>query len=195
MTVIRISDLEKTPTGPVWALNSTSGTNRSIISMTIPRDQGGADTVKMPVTWLPVDLTGQVSKRQLLKGSEFRRAVTTGYIRLISEEEAMKAFQQAGAKEEMERLQIEDRVLQSESANMTAGTEAAEAETEMLPPRIIHFIAAMEEASSASSVLNTLRNMGALAEEEYKAIAKAAENKKGFESIVAYCEEGIDNLK
>lgn len=193
MTVVRISDLEKTKGGPVWAINKTRGASRSLLVLSVPKPQGGSDSVKIPVTYLPVDLTGQVPKGQLMASSDFRRAVTSGYLELIDEASANKILEGPGAAEELRRLREEDNSLTADSARLTAGTEAEEAVSATMSPRVQQFLANLEEATNATSVLNTLRAMGELEEAEYAEIRKVAESKRGFDEVVAFCDEAILN--
>lgn len=196
MAQLRISDLEKSNTGPVWVTNTTKGAERSIIVLAVPKANGpGVDSVKVPVTFLPVDLTGQVPKRQLLASSDFRRAVTSGYLKLVEADEAEKTLEQPGAQNELRRIQDEDRSVASASARLTAGTDAPEAVSSNLSPRVQQFLVTIEEASSASTILNTLRSMGELTEEEYRAVGKSAEAKKGFDSVISYCDDQIENVR
>jgi len=192
---VTISDLEKTPTGPVWAMNATSGSNRSLLVLTVPRLNGpGVDSVKIPVTYLPIELTGQVPKRQLLACSDFRRAVSSGYLTLVSEEEAEKAMGVPGAREELLRLQEEDRALQAQSAALTTGAENPEALETQVSPKVQQFIATMDEQATVTAALNTVRSMGTLKEGEYRAIGSAARSKRGFEALAEFCETAITDL-
>lgn len=194
MGTTTISELEKSNTGPVWVINKTQAADRALLVLSVPRTNGqGVDSVKIPVTFLPIDLTGQVAKRQLLNSGEFRRAVSTGYLELVDPSEAEKVMKQPGAREEMLRLAEADRAITAASQRLTAGSEGTEAATTNISPRVQQFLVSMEEAVDPITTLNTLRSMGRLNEEELKAIGTAAENKRGFDIVVQYCEEQIES--
>lgn len=189
---MKISDLEKTPTGPVWVTNVTEGADRSIIVLAVPRPNGtGVDSVKIPVTWIPIDLTGQVPKRQLMQSSDFRRAVTGGALMLMEEEAADKIRKEPGARAEITRLQAEERSVTSASAKLTAGTTELEAQAGTVSARVQQFMVNMEEAKDQSASLNTLRSMGRLQEAELRAVSALAGARR-FTDIVAFCEKAIE---
>lgn len=192
---LRISDLEEKRVGSVWVCNRTKGQNRSIINLSVPRAHGrGSDNVNIPITFLPIDLTGQVPKGDLLQSSQFRRAVSSGALLLVSDEDAQKMLEQPGAQEELERLAREAGLMEAESARMTSGAEPEEAEQPEFSARIVQFLANLEDATNPVTVLNTLRSMDELREDEWRAISKAVEQRRGFEDVQNYCEQQIANL-
>lgn len=189
-----INDLEKSNTGPVWVLNTSKGSNRSIIVLSVPKAQGGTDNVRVPVTFLPINLTDQVPKRQLLQSSDFRRAVSSRWLSLVSEEEAQKVMGRPGAQEEIDRLMMEERTINNDSARMVAGVENPEAVASTgISPRVQQFISTLEESSEPKAALNTLRSMGELTEQEFRAVSRVAADRK-YQDIVAHCEEQIESM-
>lgn len=190
-TPMKFSDLEKSRTGEVWVLNASPAKDRTLIVLSIPKAGGGQENIRVPVTWMPVELTAQAPKSQLLDSSDFRKAVRSGYLTLISSEDAQKMRERPGAQQELQRLAIEDRSISSDSARMTSGQNSPDPVASDLSPRVQQFIVNMEEATEPMPVLNTLRSMGQLEEAEFRAISKTAEAKRGFGEIVTYCEEQI----
>ena len=84
---IDIDDIEQTEIGPIYVINTTPAGNRSQVTFTVAKSSGnGLDTVMVPAIKLPIDLTAQVTKRQLIASSEFRRAISMGFIQPITKE-------------------------------------------------------------------------------------------------------------
>jgi hypothetical protein len=195
VAALRIADLEKTPNGSVYVLNNTKGDDRAKIILTIARLAGdGFDTVEIPVTYLPIELTGQVQKKQLLASAQFRRAISSGFLKLVHEDAAVRALDKPGAQAEVQRLMRESRQAVSASAALTTGADAPDAQASNLSARVQQFMVTLEESKDVTPTLNTLRSMGELIEEEYRAIISAADGKKGFEELIEFCEESIEGL-
>ena len=106
---ITISDVAKQEAfAPIWALNTTV---KSLVAeagnliIGIPRLNGaGIDVLRLDKTWLPIDVTAQVPRSQVLQSTEFRRAVQERLIALISDETAQKILRSEGAEEEQRRI-------------------------------------------------------------------------------------------
>lgn len=90
-----ISQLEQQPDhGPVYVTNSTSGSKRGDVLLTVARNHGvGTDSVHIPMTWIPVDITSVVNRSQLIRDNNFRQAITGGMLRLVHPEDAQKLFE------------------------------------------------------------------------------------------------------
>lgn len=118
---LSVSDLEAIgPRGSVWVLNTASSSEYELhgtIMVSVPKKNGpGDDAMKVPETWLPVDLTSQFPKDRLLESSEFRSAVEKGFLTIISEKQARAILAQDGAKDEKRRLQAAARFIREASA-------------------------------------------------------------------------------
>lgn len=90
-----ISNLEQQPDhGPVYVINSTSGNKRGDVLLTVARTHGvGTDSVHIPMTWIPVDITSVVNRSQLIRDNNFRQAITGGMLRLVHPDDAQKLFE------------------------------------------------------------------------------------------------------
>lgn len=76
--------------------------NKKKTIIIIPLD--GKKAVKVLNTKLPIDLTEQAPKEDILNSQSFRDALTNGYIELVSEEEAYKILTSPEAQREKEAL-------------------------------------------------------------------------------------------
>lgn len=102
-----IAELEKNPdSGPVFVVNRTAGVKRGDVFLVIARPNGnGSDSVNIPSTWIPVDLTSVIKRSQLLNDNNFRQAVTMGMLQLVHPEDAAALFEQSKeARQEFQRI-------------------------------------------------------------------------------------------
>lgn len=119
---ISISDLEQQhERAPIWAVNGSASSEVGApgeIHVGIPKPGGGTkvDDLYLPQSWLPVCLTDFIPRRQLLDASEFRNAVNSGLVILISEEYAKVLKSQEGADEEAARLKERSRQIKDSTA-------------------------------------------------------------------------------
>jgi hypothetical protein len=103
-----LADLEKNDKGSVYVLNSTEGTLEGNIVISIPKMNGnGQDLIRVPKTFIPIDVSQQASRQQLISSSEFRKTVGKGLIKLVTPEYAELLLAEPEAKEEQKRLVAE----------------------------------------------------------------------------------------
>lgn len=124
MKTLSISDIRKfDSTKSVWVINTTSSSpsmrrnknpetgkwkqERADVVLTINSVtiHGERETVVVPQSFLPVDLTEYVSIRDLLECRAFLRSVREGLLTIIDDESADELFNTEGASEERARLQ------------------------------------------------------------------------------------------
>ncbi len=189
---VSINTLEKSNLGAVWVTNQTKGAMRSAVQFAVPKMSGqGTDAVIVPVTFIPINLTEQVAKRQLLSSADFRKAINRGLLRLISDEEAETLLGTPVAQSESTRLQRE--LLQLATGEVLSSTGTPEEKAEEVVPsgisaRVVSFASMLPEATDEQEALATVMSMGELEQAEKDYIKKAA-HEKGFAEIVAYLEQ------
>ena len=124
MKTLSISDIRKfDSTKSVWVINTTSSSpsmrrnknpetgkwkqERADVVLTINSAtiHGERETVVVPQSFLPVDLTEYVSIRDILECRAFLRSVREGLLTIIDDESADELFNTEGASEERARLQ------------------------------------------------------------------------------------------
>jgi hypothetical protein len=121
---ISISDLEaQGPRGSVWVLNSAATSQYALVGeivINIPKTNGaGADPLKIPQTWLPVDAAARFPRERLLDAAEFRSAVVNGLVTIVDEETAAKILRKDGATDELKRLRATDQHVRQAGAART----------------------------------------------------------------------------
>ena len=109
MKVLSVAQLETLgPLGSVWVRNTGAESLLEIngdILLSIPGNVGQqGQALKVPSTWLPIDLTTNFPKHRILESTDFRAAVRNGLLTIIDEPTAQKILREDGAKEERQRL-------------------------------------------------------------------------------------------
>lgn len=155
----------------LWVVNKTLP--RGVVNISMPDGLGGTTVMEIPITWIPVDLTTQATKENLLKSPVFRRLVTSGSIGLIDEEQAEQIMDNGDARKEATRIYSAI----TTGADLGAGSGSANAEvtklTEEESGNISGFalnIVGMD--LEEDQILTMVRGQeGALSTEDYKYIA------------------------
>lgn len=117
-----LEELEKSEVGPVWVINNTGDVldMAANLMFSVPKINGtGTDPVRVPRTFIPLDLTQQVPKKQLMQSSEFRNTVRKGHLRLVSPEYAAAVMKLPDAQAELQRLTEN---MRASSASLAART-------------------------------------------------------------------------
>jgi hypothetical protein len=74
----------------LYVMNSSNP--RGNINMTIDGANGTRQTITIPITDIPVDLSIQAVKRFILESPEFRRTFARGFLKIVSSEDAENLF-------------------------------------------------------------------------------------------------------
>lgn len=125
---LTISDLERgNATDPIWALNGSASSKvrqNGDVHVGIPKANGSkVDGLHLPQTWLPCCLTDVIPRKQLLDASEFRNAVGSGLIILITEDYAKVLLETEGAEEEKDRLNEREQQIKDATAQTANHSE------------------------------------------------------------------------
>ncbi len=188
-------DLEKASLRRIWAVNKTSKNERRQLIFTVAKNSGqGQDVIFLPSTWIPIDLTGQITKKNLLDSSDFRKAVSAGIITILTEEEAATINAEEGASLERERIAAQlmnvNAITQRETIEEEEDSSRDELESSA---KIVQFVEDMKLADEITS-LNNLRSMGTLDIKELRFVRKAAKE-MNYARIRKYCSLEMKKLK
>jgi hypothetical protein len=208
---ISIASLEQgSDKDPIWVLNASANSaarQAGEVHIGIPKKNGTkVDDLYLPMTWLPIRITDQIPRAQLMESSEFRNAVNNGLMQLISSDKAMAILAEDGAQEERERLserarQIRDataaRTIKDSGAEVVSVQELADANrTQMgdeerdpnaLDPSFIMFVNAIKDTADTEA-LNRIRGRGTFTRPE---IAHMVKELKGKEKVVAFLKKAL----
>ena len=80
---LTLSQLEKSDYASVWVFNLSGSSEmkefkRGIINISVNDGIGNSISLRIPITWVPVDLTTQVTKSALVMNPQFRRLASAG---------------------------------------------------------------------------------------------------------------------
>lgn len=196
-----ISELEQgDPKDPIWALNGSGESELAQpgdVHVGIPKINGSKiDNLHLAQTWLPICLTDQIPRAQLLAASEFRNAVNNKLLILVTPEFAKEVLNQDGADEEVERLQEMKRHVREATAHRSIADSGAEvistqeisdpketvASTE-LDPGFIMFTNNLETKSDIEA-LNLIRGRGKFSGRELKHLLKELHDKPKVKEFI-----------
>ena len=183
----------------LWVVNNLRGDSRKTVGMNMPDGAGGIIMVKIPCTFLPIDLVEQVSRKSVLESKDFRLAYQKRWISILDDSEAEAILGKPGAHQELERLRKEE--LERESAlaegygtYADAGTMLNEAELaqagveSQVNPRVEALMESLKTPTGDEvTVVNRMRSMR-LNEEDRKFIHAEAE-KGEYGSILDFLNE------
>ena len=197
---ITLSALEMNKKSPsVWVMNRTEGDTRSRIL--IPTKTKSGDMIlTIPATFVPVDLSMQASKDDLLTSAQFRQTISKGLIDLLSDEEADAILRMEGAAEEVLRLQRESR--QGKKGNKADQELGGEGEATQAQSRVeleekkassaVVNLATQLEGLSDIAVLNSIRSLGNLAVVDLKYLGRRTSKHPKTQD---YCRETLRTMK
>lgn len=188
MTIEQVEEVEK---GPVYVVNATSGELGGNLLFSVPKLNGnGHDLIRVPKTFIPIDLSMQVSRQQLIASSEFRSTVNKGLIKIASREYAMMLLNSEDGKAEQIRIQnemkaarmvVENAVVQEESDDDYIEVKAVEKEAKASAAADVKTVSiklktlvnnAKHEDWTQTKVTTSLRNYGDLSKKEVAFLSK-----------------------
>ena len=188
MKEIKLNDLmQQAAYEPVYILNTTKGGDRGEVFFTVPNANGTKeDQVRIPNTYIPVCLTDQVTRKQLLDSSSFRRAVSLGTIALLDSEYADGELRNPDNAGEVAR--VREVMASATIVDVQEGLgESAEVHNP-LPAPVMAFVELMESYGTDEAALDNLKNLGVLQPNEYKAIWEKAKS-ISFTKTAAYAHD------
>ena len=122
-----IADVEKSDRGPVYVLNNLKGRHKGQLLLSIPKRNGNGSTlVRVPDTFVPIDLTAQVPRTDLLESSEFRSSASEmkRHIRILNPEYAEALLATSDARAEQTRIMNEAEAARAAVQSATLGEDA-----------------------------------------------------------------------
>lgn len=116
---LTISECIENNRNVVYVLNASSLRGQTgDINMTIITERDEQVNVVVPDTWIPIDLTKQVTKSDILGSPQFRSMINKEFIKILDPEYAEYELKQEDAIEENDRLLMEmNRIVSLEEMN------------------------------------------------------------------------------
>lgn len=214
---LNVADLENSSDPRVFILNKTVKPERGQICIVIPKVNGvGEDTVIIPDTFIPVDLTEQVSKQQLIASSEFRKSLSSRRLELIEPERAEKLLSSQEARDERDRLfnlmeahrnsvvelegyevdtGVVDPAMEGIMGESTAGMAAmgGRIDTGTNEVSISQVLLKLEEDNDEKAAIVTLRNISGMTRKDYKFTYKNCARK--YKKVRTWARDKAEELK
>lgn len=126
ITLNRYNELTKdNPVAPLYVVNV--GKPRGMVAFNLTDDVGSPVAVVVPATFIPIDLTEQVTRESLLRSTQFRRLLSRDFLAIVREDSAEEYLQSSLAKTEIKRL----RKLNIASIGESSADEQEEEEIEL----------------------------------------------------------------
>lgn len=195
---IRLRDLEAdTKENSVFVLNNTKKEKRGQVIFGVPKATGvGLDTVVVPATFIPIELTEQVSRNQLFNSAEFRKAVSSGMLLLMKSGWASAYLESEDAKAEIDRLRnsqefhrtvmtatkTDDIVipnvdsLEEQATASVRGSVDGKGVIHDINPAVVHTVELLKESKDQKGTIASLRAMGELERHDYRYVMENCPN-------------------
>jgi len=170
---MRINDLETSKSGRVFVYNKTDPIGT--VCMTIVSGEGVSVALRIPKTWVPVEISEQVDKQGLLKSHSFRQAVFNGTLDLVPVDDALEVLESKEGRSEYNSMRERMRIIASGATQATSSNEVEDAqeEAQRLSPQVIEIME--NDTLTDESRYNSLRTIEAqLSVDDCKYIARKA---------------------
>jgi len=152
---LTIHELEAANSSFVWVLNNTNP--KGNINLTVADGRGRPVNVRVPISWIPIDLTTQSTKNALLEDPNFRTLVAKRLILLIDSAEAIEFLKHGDAAEEHARIYQVGDIAPVGAADENQELEAVKAEAAGdINPFVLNLM--VEKTLPEENVLRELRN-------------------------------------
>ncbi len=196
MKNITLSEFERDETQKsLYCINTTKGRSRGQVIFSVPRaGTMGMESVIIPPTFIPIELTAQANRDQLLASTDLRKAIAKGLIELVSSVDAISFMgTDPHAKIEFNRLanaqeyqrnvmtathmddvpehNIVDPAMQEFAAPIHYDMENA---VDSVTGSIVHLIGMLQESKDDTDAIASVRAMGELTTQDLKYIYEKA---------------------
>jgi hypothetical protein len=174
---------------------------------------GDATIIKIPNTWIPIDLTTFVPRKALIDSAEFRRAVQNGIIRLINIATAEEVLHEPEAREEQQVLLMQSNFIDDEALQALADKGGPDSEIVRkilaerqknlakgsgfeagVTPAVVDIM--NRENMGAREIAVALRGLGnRITEKDLHYIISKADVKTSGSTVIAWAREGLESFK
>lgn len=167
---LTISQSERAEDSSLYVINRTKP--RGNINLVVGNNYGTRDAVRIPISRVPLDLTTQAVKANILQSPEFRRSVAKGSIMIISTDSAEELFaEDPAAQKEREELfdsiqttgvsveesqEAPEMTLADQVALETGGEIASESSSVQIEPFFVNLVMRAQPESLESNSGDTL---------------------------------------
>lgn len=192
--------IEQDPKSPLYLLNISEESELTDYMAgdvyLSARSDGDIIPIKVPKTWLPVEVTTMAPRDAILKSRFFMNAVNNGLVKIITREYAEELTGSEGADDERARMAAMDARMRAATSNRKVVPEkgktldTSEAETTELPIQFRVKVTAMNEMSEKEAMVE-LRGMRRLSEDRARYMIENLTHKR----IVAWLKDKLENTE
>lgn len=214
LTPLSLRDIENDEGKTVFVLNTTKGKYRGQVVIAVPRPNGiGLDGVIIPPTFIPIELTEQVSKKQLLDSSDFRKSISRGLIIPVSTKDALSFLETDDAKEEIENLYASQQLQRDamisthvddieipELQNMEKGAEGTgldvdeDGRVDGVSLAVMQSVEILKESGNEKACISSFRSQVSMTPEDYRYVMNNI-SKTEYSSLFDFCRSQYNLLK
>ena len=181
---VSFADFEQVAKGEVWVVNTTKGDRRSVVSLVVAREHGlGSETCIIPQTWIPVQVTANVSRAALIRDPQFRQAVVLKRVLTIVDTDDVHALfrDNEAARKEADRLSHIYEAAGNQFNGLGVEQSGGESQSPVLegvPSPVQDAILRLESAIGSGlptedleqAAITQLRNQGSLDKDVYRSV-------------------------
>lgn len=203
-----LADIQRDDNPNVYVLNKSKGPEKGQIIVSVSKENGsGEDLLIIPRTYIPVEITAQISKEQLIRSTEFRKALNTRQLVIINPDDAQAILNTKEAQIEAERIYqssqanrntvidlgaVETTEVDGVFGGMTQNTAQGEDIT-FNQARILQIFNVLHEDNNQESAIASILNMDNVTRDDLKFIYKRCDRK--FKKVRAWAKERREQLK
>jgi len=183
--VMKFSEMEVSNSRRVFVVNGTNPIGT--VCMTVLSGENTQVPIRIPKTWIPIELSEQVDKGALLKSHSFRQAVFNGTLVLIKPEAAIKTLESEEGKAEDANVRERMRSMAA-TGTLSEQTKSEEDPLAAIAPQVIEIMG--REGISDVERFNELRTIESqLTKEDCEYVAKKASSSKLTEHMQALAQK------
>lgn len=209
-TPITLEEASSQKRGALYVLNTSHRRTESggdvFISVAVGQQ---IRAVRIPKTWVPINLTATLPRKNILESVFFMEAVTNNLVEIISETDARKMMGQPGFREEVARMKARDNAIReasqakgiSKNVTVSGGSDDDESAAESAPKRKSLSVTAIgrdvDEEDDQQVSANFAAFVSSLRELSHVEAVNKIKNRGGEldESEARYLVENLDPVK
>ena len=185
---LSVGDLERNKdSSSVWVTNNSNP--KGNINLTMNDGMGANMVVRIPVTFIPVDLATQASKAALVASPTFRRLVSMGMLVIISDDDANRVMSTPQAQKEAARIYNLVQELTTDASSMPEEAVKLQREGDGSVSGFAMNLVIAAGLDEDQVMTTLLGNESAMSESDFAYIAERSE----FLRVKAYCAEHLLN--
>jgi hypothetical protein len=185
---LTVSDLEKNKdSSSVWVLNNSNP--KGVINFVMNDGMGATQTIRVAVTFIPVDLSTQGSKSAIVLSPQFRRLVSMGMLKIIDGDVAEQMMLQPQFQKEAQRVGNMSQELTMDPTAIPSEVASVQAEGDGSVSGFTMNLAIAADLDEDQVMTSLMGNSSAMTLDDFKYLAERSVHPR----VKAFCAEQIVN--